>query len=858
MEEAEAISGDRAENPSMDNTRKEKRKERKKMKRKQLRKEAAEREREAEEARLNDPDEFNRLEREEEEERERREKALKEFEERERAWIETMERKRQEAEAEAEAEAEENARKDLEERANGEKENEDEDDDDWEYVEEGPAEIIWQGNEIIVRKKKVRVPKKHVDQTSKQEHADRPTSNPLPPQSDAFADYLNASSAQQVLETVAKEIPNFGTEQDKAHCPFHLKTGACRFGQRCSRVHFYPDKSCTLLIRNMYTGPGLAWDQDEGLEHTDEDVERSYEEFYEDVHTEFLKFGEIVNFKACKNGSFHLRGNVYVHYKSLESAVLAYHSVNGRYFASKLLNCEFVNVTKWKVAICGEFMKSRLKTCSHGSACNFIHCFRNPGGDYEWADWDKPPPRYWVKKMAALFGYSDESSLGKEIEHGYSGQPRNSSKMITSDADRSRDMDKMISDSGRSFDNEDNIRGNIGQKRHINDERKYAKVLDEKFSEARKSYQRNYLKRCVDTSDGSCSDMDMDGYRDSYQVQRSNHVKKSSKHCSEVLGYSDDDELNKNSTSESGSGGDCLDKYKSRRSHLGHTKKISRHRRKGEFQNNEGDSRNKTYKDDGGQLNRNKNFETHHGQTQKSSQHRMEPRYPDEQQDSKGRGHESDSSEMESSGGREKKRHHHHRRRHSGHWEKVLEVHDDSGSTKFRPHGSHSSDNGFDLDREIPRTQMSSLSQDSNELLEQQAKELKGKSDARRYGHSSSRHHAGIETNGGGCHSEGVKSGRKCNSSDLERSNLDNLGDLDRWKPEKGLDEGVNELDRWKPESPEERATTGYKSGSRDHSQSGCKRHSKHKEKETDSSEEYGEKHHIERGSHHRKRRRKK
>ncbi|KAH9669272.1 hypothetical protein KPL70_021725 [Citrus sinensis] len=116
----------------------------------------------------------------------------------------------------------------------------------------------------------------------------------------------------------------------------------------------------------------------------DKEVERSYEEFYEDVHTEFLKFSEIVNFKVCRNGSSHLRGNVYVHYKSLESAVLAYHSVNGRYFVGK-------------------------QTCSRGMVCNFIHCFRNPGGDYEWADWDKPPPRYWVKKMAALFGYSDES-----------------------------------------------------------------------------------------------------------------------------------------------------------------------------------------------------------------------------------------------------------------------------------------------------------------------------------------------------------------------------------------------------------------------------------------------------------------
>ena len=34
------------------------------------------------------------------------------------------------------------------------------------------------------------------------------------------------------------------------------------------------------------------------FQYTDEEVERCFEEFYEDVHTEFLKFGEIVNFKV--------------------------------------------------------------------------------------------------------------------------------------------------------------------------------------------------------------------------------------------------------------------------------------------------------------------------------------------------------------------------------------------------------------------------------------------------------------------------------------------------------------------------------------------------------------------------------
>ncbi|KAL5993242.1 hypothetical protein ACLOJK_014165 [Asimina triloba] len=425
--------------------RKEKRKCAKKQKRKQKRRESALTEMEEEEARLNDPEEQLRLKLAEQEEMERMERERKEFEERERLWLE----------AAAAREAEEEAQRKLVEESQKNKEQNEElvEDDDWEYADEGPAEIIWQGNEIIVKKKRVKVARKNANQEQGEEDDDRPTSNPLPPQSVAFAAYKSSAtvSAQEVFASVVQQTPNFGTEQDKAHCPFHIKTGACRFGSHCSRVHFHPDKSCTLLVKNMYNGPGIAWEQDEGLEfivtrpfsiwcsvggvllvmHTDEEVERYYEEFYEDVHTEFLKFGEIVNFKVCRNGSFHLRGNVYVHYKALESAVLAYASLNGRYFAGKQITCEFVGVTRWKVAICGEYMKSRLKTCSRGSACNFIHCFRNPGGDYEWADWDNPPPKYWVKKMTALFGPSKEMESERHIELEDQKQPRHSSRKRT-------------------------------------------------------------------------------------------------------------------------------------------------------------------------------------------------------------------------------------------------------------------------------------------------------------------------------------------------------------------------------------------------------------------------------------------
>ncbi|KAL9253368.1 Zinc finger CCCH domain-containing protein [Drosera capensis] len=496
--------------PPIPTTRKEKRKLAKKQKRKQIRIERAKRVRELLEARMNDPVEQERGKEEERREAERMERERKEFEERERRLVEELERKRrEEEEREREREEEEEERR----RIQAEKGNPNDlnSEDEWEYVEEGPAEIIWQGNEIIVKKKKVRVPKDSVHWASKEEVNSRPISNPLAPQSEAFEDY---KSAQQLLECVAQQVPNFGTEQDKAHCPFHLKTGVCRFGTRCSRVHFYPDKSCTLLVKNMYGGPGLAWEQDEGLEYTDEEVAHSFEDFYEDVHTEFLKFGEILNFKVCTNGSSHLRGNVYVHYKSLESAVLAYHSINGRYFAGKQITCEFINVTRWKVAICGEYMKSRLKNCSRGSACNFIHCFRNPGGDYEWADWDKPPPSYWIQRMEALFGHTSE--YDERQDDRSDGHRRWSSRSIHSDdgrhcsASRSKEPEK---ERGRSHRFEDDARKMYRRKRERSGGRseETGRVRGRERSRSSMYLQDRII---MDVTDSDCSSSDESHKRD--------------------------------------------------------------------------------------------------------------------------------------------------------------------------------------------------------------------------------------------------------------------------------------------------------------------------------------------------------
>ncbi|KAI3755056.1 hypothetical protein L1987_54849 [Smallanthus sonchifolius] len=533
-------------------SRKEKRKALKKDKRKQIRKELAERARTEEEARFNDPEVQREIQLEEEREKERLERERKEFEERERVFLEELERKRKEEEEEERMNAVERESK-LQSEGAEEGSNED---DEWEYVEEGPPEIIWQGNEIIVKKNKVRVKKKDTNQNIEEEDPNRPTSNPLPPQHEAYAAFKNAPmTSAELLDTVAQQVPNFGTEQDKAHCPFHIKTGACRFGLHCNRVHYYPDKSNTLLIKNMYNGPGLAWEQDEGLEYTEEEVERTYEDFYDDVHTEFLKFGEIINFKVCRNGSFHLRGNVYVHYKSLDSSVTAYNSVNGRYFAGKQVTCEFVSLTRWKVAICGEYMKTRLKTCSRGSACNFLHCFSNPGGDYEWADCDKPPPRYWVKKMTALFGYS------VEIDQPSPKNEQRSSRIFTSDRDsyhykRHRSVDSSQHNGSSSRSHREETRARKRQRRErqeddkvCEDDTEYKNNQQETDSDAarsdrkrhgdrsenhirRESKSRDNHRRTTPASRGSSSDED--SYTHAYTTRKSRHRKNVSESSNDV------------------------------------------------------------------------------------------------------------------------------------------------------------------------------------------------------------------------------------------------------------------------------------------------------------------------------------
>lgn len=378
--------------------------------------------------------------------------------------------------------------------------------------------------------------------------------------------------------------------------------------------------------------------------YTDEEVECSFEEFYEDVHTEFLKFGEIINFKVCRNSSSHLRGNVYVHYKDIDSAVLAYRSINGRYFASKQITCEFVSVTKWKVAICGEFMKSKLKSCSRGTACNFIHCFRNPGGDYEWADLDKPPPRYWLTKMAALFGYADESFYDRRLERKSSERILNSYKMLAADSDRRRSV---TSDSrerrSRSRENRSSrihyedydVHKRTHQERGDRTDRKQPKFFDKKrYEEETGQLEEETNQHGKNRYHSSDSDWDLSD-REKEGVRRRHSTRERSKdHHNEKMGRQHRNGDTKKGVSGSASGDDLPGKSRYGDAGSGNRERGSRHWKEDHSTDSSGECLDET---------RDRNLH-HKKRRSRSRRHNSVPSSPD-RRDKRSGSHDSNTTE---------------------------------------------------------------------------------------------------------------------------------------------------------------------------------------------------------------------
>jgi len=160
-----------------------------------------------------------------------------------------------------------------------------------------------------------------------------------------------------------------GTEDDKVNCTFYYKIGACRHGDRCTRTHLRPIFSTTVLIPHMYLPPPP------GPDGQPVDDTQAFEDFYEEVAEEFMKFGEVEVVNVLENLGDHMFGNVYVKYREEEDAEKCLKTMSGRYYAGRLIMPEYSPVTDFREARCRQFEESQ---CARGGYCNFMHLKRVP------------------------------------------------------------------------------------------------------------------------------------------------------------------------------------------------------------------------------------------------------------------------------------------------------------------------------------------------------------------------------------------------------------------------------------------------------------------------------------------------
>ncbi|XP_043586954.1 U2 small nuclear ribonucleoprotein auxiliary factor 35 kDa subunit-related protein 2 isoform X2 [Bombus pyrosoma] len=166
-------------------------------------------------------------------------------------------------------------------------------------------------------------------------------------------DYIdNGIKTPEALREVIDSQPS------KELCPFFTKTGACRYGNICSRNHRRVCLSKVILVPGFYTHFSLEknsaeYDTDIALEFENSETQQHFHEFYKDVVPELESFGRIKTLKYCCNTEVHLRGNLYVEYYTEREAARALRRLKGRWYAGRQLNCEFVNLKSWRSAVCG-------------------------------------------------------------------------------------------------------------------------------------------------------------------------------------------------------------------------------------------------------------------------------------------------------------------------------------------------------------------------------------------------------------------------------------------------------------------------------------------------------------------------
>lgn len=170
-----------------------------------------------------------------------------------------------------------------------------------------------------------------------------------------------------------RQAHSYGTEDDPLNCSFFLRMGACRHGENCPKRHPQPAFSQTLMFEHLWIAP-------KSVLKNRRKREAHYEDFYEDVLEECLKFGAVEELLVVQNMGDHMIGNCFVRFASEEIAEKALRGFENRYYGGRKVHVKFSPVQDFAHSRCNDFRENR---CLRGQYCNFAHYC--------------PPPRWATK-----------------------------------------------------------------------------------------------------------------------------------------------------------------------------------------------------------------------------------------------------------------------------------------------------------------------------------------------------------------------------------------------------------------------------------------------------------------------------
>ncbi|KAL7983641.1 hypothetical protein Chor_000517 [Crotalus horridus] len=175
----------------------------------------------------------------------------------------------------------------------------------------------------------------------------------------------------------------FGTEKDKVNCSFYFKIGACRHGDRCSRLHNKPTFSQTILIQNIYRNPQNSAQTADGSHYGNQFVKLIFHNI-KLLRFVFQTIALLNIYRNPQNSSQSADGlrcavsdvemqehyDEFFEFRREEDAEKAVIDLNNRWFNGQPIHAELSPVTDFREACCRQY---EMGECTRGGFCNFMH-----------------------------------------------------------------------------------------------------------------------------------------------------------------------------------------------------------------------------------------------------------------------------------------------------------------------------------------------------------------------------------------------------------------------------------------------------------------------------------------------------